>query len=205
MQIFLIRHGMTEGNKFHKYIGRTDEPLCEEGIEEAGRCGPYKGVKKVFVTPYIRTQQTASIIYPNAEQIIVDGLKEMDFGDFENRSYEDMRTDRAYRKWIDEDCEGDCPNGERMDEFSERVCRAFEDTLDLLREQRVDKAYFVVHGGTIMAIMWHFVNQSAHFYDFRTRNCCGYLLDYYDLPGDNKRFQILGQLTGKPDREDVED
>ena len=31
MDIFLIRHGMTPGNREHCYIGRTDEPLSEEG------------------------------------------------------------------------------------------------------------------------------------------------------------------------------
>ena len=29
--IYLIRHGMTEGNKKQRYIGTTDEPLCPEG------------------------------------------------------------------------------------------------------------------------------------------------------------------------------
>ena len=30
--IFLIRHSITEGNLQKRYIGMTDEPLCEEGI-----------------------------------------------------------------------------------------------------------------------------------------------------------------------------
>jgi alpha-ribazole phosphatase len=32
--IYLLRHGMTEGNKKGQYIGSTDIPLCEEGIQQ---------------------------------------------------------------------------------------------------------------------------------------------------------------------------
>ncbi|MDR4022422.1 MAG: phosphoglycerate mutase family protein, partial [Eubacteriales bacterium] len=34
MKIILIRHGKTAGNIKGRYIGKTDEPLCEEGINE---------------------------------------------------------------------------------------------------------------------------------------------------------------------------
>ena len=30
-RLFLIRHGMTEGNREKRYIGKTDEGLCDEG------------------------------------------------------------------------------------------------------------------------------------------------------------------------------
>ena len=33
IKLWLIRHGKTEGNKLARYIGTTDEPLCQEGIE----------------------------------------------------------------------------------------------------------------------------------------------------------------------------
>ena len=32
--IYLIRHARTEGNILGKYIGVTDQPLCQEGIKE---------------------------------------------------------------------------------------------------------------------------------------------------------------------------
>lgn len=32
MKITLVRHGKTQSNREHRYLGRTDEPLCEEGI-----------------------------------------------------------------------------------------------------------------------------------------------------------------------------
>ena len=33
-RLILIRHGATAGNLQRRYIGRTDEPLCEAGIQQ---------------------------------------------------------------------------------------------------------------------------------------------------------------------------
>ena len=33
-EILFIRHGSTAGNLEKRYIGRTDEPLCEVGIAQ---------------------------------------------------------------------------------------------------------------------------------------------------------------------------
>ena len=35
--VFLIRHGITEGNLEGKYIGFTDLPLCDEGYSAISR------------------------------------------------------------------------------------------------------------------------------------------------------------------------
>ena len=34
IKIAMIRHGKTYGNTLGRYIGVTDEPLCEEGKKE---------------------------------------------------------------------------------------------------------------------------------------------------------------------------
>ena len=36
MRVVLIRHSKTAGNLKGRYIGTTDEPLCEEGIRLLG-------------------------------------------------------------------------------------------------------------------------------------------------------------------------
>ena len=60
MQICLIRHGMTEANKHYRYAGVTDVPLCDEGIAQAQAVGGNQNVKKVYVTPLIRTTSLSS-------------------------------------------------------------------------------------------------------------------------------------------------
>ena len=52
-----------------------------------------------------RARQTAHILFPQAEQIVVPGLREMDFGTFEGRNYIEMENDPDYRAWVDSNCE----------------------------------------------------------------------------------------------------
>ena len=174
MQVILIRHGKTQGNAELRYIGRTDEPLSGDGVALAERLGADLSVGKVYVTPLRRTRQTAAILFPNAEQIVVDDLREMDFGDFEGRSYAEMERDAAYRVWVDGDCLAACPNGECRTDFTARVCAAFEAAVRRAAGQGEETLIFVVHGGTIMAIMERFALPRREFYSYGVKNCCGY-------------------------------
>ena len=53
MKIYLIRHGKTKGNLEERYIGRTDEPLCEAGRENLKKY-QYPQVEMVFTSPMKR-------------------------------------------------------------------------------------------------------------------------------------------------------
>ena len=174
MQVILIRHGMTAGNAQGKYIGRTDEPLSSEGIAMVQQMGSDPAVPTVYVSPLRRTQQTAAILFPNARQIVVDDLREMDFGDFENRNWAQMEHDEAYRAWVEGGCTAPCPNGEGRAEFSERVCNAFVGIVSAAAARGEEKVTFVVHGGTIMAVMERFAQPKGEFYSYGVKNGKGY-------------------------------
>ena len=133
-RVYLIRHGLTEGNRLRRYIGRTDEPLCAAG-RAALSAAPLKGIETVYVSPLLRARETAAILFPHARQIVVDGLREMDLGAFENRSADDMKNDAAYRAWVDGLCEGDCPGGENRRGFVARTVRAFENICGASRKR----------------------------------------------------------------------
>lgn len=148
-RVYLIRHGLTEGNRLRRYIGRTDEPLCAAG-RAALSAAQLKGIETVYVSPLLRARETAAILFPHARQIVVDGLREMDFGAFENRSADDMKNDAAYRAWVDGLCEGDCPGGENRRGFVARTVRAFENICAAGRDAPL---VIVAHGGTVMALM----------------------------------------------------
>lgn len=148
-RVYLIRHGLTESNRRRRYIGRTDEPLCPEG-RAALSAFPPAGIETVYVSPLLRARETAAILFPGARQIAADGLREMDFGAFENRSADDMKDDAAYRAWVDGMCEGDCPGGESRRGFAARTVRAFE---RICASDESETLVIVAHGGTIMALM----------------------------------------------------
>lgn len=200
MQIVLIRHGETAGNAERRYIGRTDDPLSAKGIAAAQASGSAPGVAQVFVTPLRRTQQTAQILLPNAVQTVIPALREMDFGDFEGRNADEMEHDTAYRAWVDGGGLGVCPNGESAEGFSERVCAGFIETLKPLPEG-TKRAVFVVHGGTIMALMARFARPEIAYFDAYVKNCCGYtaeLLWEDEMPvlTQARRFDRAAEVLG---------
>ena len=170
MRITLIRHGKTVGNMERRYIGASNVPLCPEGVREAEQARKDETLSEVFVSPLLRARQTARILFPNAEQRVVEDLQEMNFGDFENRTADEMANDPAYRAWIEGYCQGACPNGESMDSFRTRVAAAFAETLRSLDTD----ALFVVHGGVIMAVMAAFAEPKRDFYDWGAENLGGF-------------------------------
>ncbi len=48
----------------------------------------------------IRTEQTLKLIYGEQEHQVLPLLKEINFGEFEMKSYEEMKDDPVYQEWI---------------------------------------------------------------------------------------------------------
>lgn len=176
MEVILRRHAMTAGNRLNQYIGSTDQDLSPEGETVARLCGggPDESVEKVYCSPMRRAVRTARIFYPNAEIVLKPLLREMDFGIFEQKSYADLAGDPAYQDWLDSNCQDPCPGGEQMEQFSNRVCRGFEQVMEeaaALGEQRV---VLVAHGGTLMAVMGVYAAPRKGYFEWQTPNCGGY-------------------------------
>lgn len=173
-RVILIRHGATAGNLERRYIGRTDEPLCEEGIrqitalQEKQLCA-----RRVFVSPMLRTRQTAELLFPQQEHILVPDLRETDFGAFEGKTAAELSDDPAYQNWVDGWCRGPIPGGESKAEVSARCCAAFCEAIQQVEEGEC--AAFVIHGGVIMALTERFAADDGDFYAYHIGNG-GYLL-----------------------------
>ena len=175
MLIVLLRHGETAYNEQHRYQGASDVPLSERGRAKLRTAD--NAPDEVIVTPLCRTKQTAAILFPNAKQIVCDDLREMDFGDFEGRTYDEMKNDAAYGAWLDSGCETACPNGESKAAFCERVCRAFERCVDYAAARGIEKLTIVAHGGTQMAVLSRFVLPHRDYYEWNAPNAGGFVLD----------------------------
>ena len=174
MRIVLLRHGQTPGNVLKRYIGRTDEPLSEAGERAARAVGAVQGVKRVYVSPMMRARQTAAIAFPQAEQVVVDDLREMDFGDFENLNYQELSGNPNYQAWVDANCETPCPHGESKDGFGRRTANALRELLKQAYEAGESQLVVVAHGGTIMAAMDAFTCGKGSYYSWHVGNCEGY-------------------------------
>ena len=128
MLIYLLRHGLTEYNAQKRYQGQRDIPLSPEGLAQLRRADI--DPKVVYISTLQRTAQTAKVLFPKAKLVPVDGLKEMCFGSFEGRNYVEMEHDPDYQAWVAANCESSCPDGERKDEFSDRICKTFAALVD---------------------------------------------------------------------------
>lgn len=198
MVLYLIRHGKTAGNLERRYVGATDEPLCPQGIAELKK-REYPPVGCVVTSPMKRCLQTAQILYgADIPLLVCEGLKEMDFGTFEYHNYEELKTDPAYQAWIDSQGEKAMPGGEDRRTFSKRCVRAFEEQVEILvkRNGWGESAAFVVHGGTIMAVMERFGIPRRAYYDWQIPNGQGLLLTLQPekWTEGKKELTLIGQV-----------
>lgn len=134
IKIFLFRHGKTEANEKHLYCGKTDLPLSEKGraelLEKKENC-LYPDIThcKIFTSGLKRTTQSLGILYPEiispekncvpatssegssfendrfSEIAIEPSFREIDFGDFEMKSYEELKANPEYQKWLNGEAE----------------------------------------------------------------------------------------------------
>lgn len=175
MKLILIRHGNTEANEKHLYCGSTDLPLSEAGRAAlAPRPLPDLPDLRIVTSGLLRCEQTLEALYGDVPHEQDPAFREMDFGVFEMRSYEQMKDEPVYQAWISGDNEANvCPGGESGNQMKARVLEG----LTRLRADGRD-TLLVTHGGVIAAIM-------AYLFPEENKNRCqwqpvpggGYIVD----------------------------
>lgn len=180
LSVQLIRHARTAGNESGRYIGSTDEPLSPDGKAELGRwicAGAYRPVDAVFSSPMRRCLETASLIFADMCPQIVPKLAECRFGAFEGKTYEELRDDAVYRRWIASDGRSAVPGGEDSASFRSRCRKGFEQMVEMAFARGCGRVAAVVHGGSIMAILERFAPGAPDFYRWQVPNCSGFVVD----------------------------
>lgn len=171
MKIVLIRHSVTEGTKIRNYTGgRTDEPLCSEGIALAAPKADLS-VAEIYSSPMIRCIQTAKIMFPNADVTVIENFREIYFGDFEGKGFAELSGNAQYKAWVNSFCEQPPPNGEGLADFNLRVRPAFDEICSKGKD-----AVIMCHGGTIMSIM-SYLFPGRPYYEYRADFCKGFVVD----------------------------
>jgi len=95
---FCLRHGTTDWNREGRFQGRTDNPMCDEGIAQAfvaARRLQKHRIDRIVTSPRIRAAKTAEIVAASSAipVAIDDGLAEPDFGYLEGQVItETMKT-----------------------------------------------------------------------------------------------------------------
>ena len=176
MKIHLIRHGVTEANAQKKYCGSTDLPLSSDGIRQLEILkarNTYPEASLLFTSGLKRAEETLRLIYGDVPAVPIRDLREYAFGEFEMKTYEELKTDPRYIAWIT-DQEGivACPGGESKKQAESRILRGFHTHLIAAKED----CAAIVHGGTIVTILSHLFPNERDFYAWQPQPGLGYTL-----------------------------
>lgn len=175
--LFMIRHGMTEGNRKGQYIGKTDLPLSGEGIRQLTDMmaeNAYPQAEAFYCSPLQRCVQTMHILYPDAHPVLVPELAECDFGEYEGKTFEELENDADYKKWVSNAGSTAPPGGESGVDFQVRCCKGFVRIVEGLLRTGRQNAVIVAHGGTITSILSTLAFPRRTFYEWMTANGTGY-------------------------------
>lgn len=130
-ELILVRHGETLHNVAGIAQGWNDSALSDRGNEQVRRLAKRlarHNPDALFSSPLGRALATAAAINDvlGLEITILEDLREMSYGGWENRSFLDIRRDEpdVYRKWID-DPDAPSPEGESHNQVRARMERAF--------------------------------------------------------------------------------
>ena len=186
-------------------MGITEEALSGEGRKQLEILAEKDILKKpwlLFISPMLRCQESAGILFPGRKAYPIEEWREMNFGAYEGKNYEDLKNDSYYQKWIDSNGTLPFPEGESQQEYikrchrglltatkiiEEKIAREVADTaktssaneITELREPEKQIAesqprniIAVVHGGTIMALLH--ILAGGNYFDYQVKNGGGY-------------------------------
>ena len=194
-KIVLIRHGITVGNEQHMYYGSTDVSLSERGmhlLEKQRDEGVYPVSEdaQFFTTGMLRTEQSLEIIYGKQDHEVIEELRELDFGEFEMCTYEQLNSVPEYQQWITaEDTKTAPPGGESIEVFTKRIRKGFDELkvknelymLKLRNHERQAMTICICHGGVISGIMdYIWPGEHKNFFEWIPDPGHGYVLEVED-------------------------
>src|SRR6185437_1766559 len=159
--------------------GTLDVELSERGREQAAALAATlrdEPIDVVVSSPRLRAVQTAAAL---GRPVEVDRrLCELDFGDFEGRTYEELEHDEPelFRRWMSSPTTVRFPNGESYEELRARATAAFAD----IRDRSVN-AVVVTHGGVIRAALAAWLELQDHaIFRLDQRHCGVTIVEWLD-------------------------
>lgn len=153
-ELYLVRHGQTSANVNRQLVGSTDIPLDPLGERQAAQVGMrFAGIEinGIVTSPLQRARRTADEIARTTghEPVVVPGLTEMNFGDLEGYTIQQVLEQfPEMREQLDDlhDLDLGWPGGETRGGFHTRVMATF---LGIIERYENQSLAVVCHGGVI--------------------------------------------------------
>ena len=162
-EIIFIRHGETDLNKAKVYFGHLDPDLNETGIEQLRKAKILfekreKMPDVVFSSDLKRCSQSMEIleIDEETEKILTKDLREINFGIFEGKTYEEIKN--KYPEKV-EKMKNDWRNfkADKGESINEMMLRAAEKMNKIIAQYRNKKILVVAHAGVIQALTSYYL------------------------------------------------
>ena len=119
-------------------MGVTEEALSGEGRKQLEILAEKDILKKpwlLFISPLLRCQESAGILFPGKKAYPIEEWREMNFGAYEGKNYEDLKNDAYYQKWIDSNGTLPFPEGESQQEYIKRCHRGLLTATKIIEEK----------------------------------------------------------------------
>lgn len=160
-RILLVRHGETEWNRTHRFQGRSDTPLNQNGIDQAtAMSGMLKNesITSIYTSPLSRAFETANIIkalHPQTLVIEEADFIEMDLGEFDGVEAKTWAKENPdfMKNWWENPGSVKMPGGESLEEVQNRAVRALNRTVDL--HPPGSTLLIVSHNFVILSLLCH--------------------------------------------------
>jgi len=153
MKLYLVRHGEAEGSE-GRAVGQLDLPLSDLGIrnlEALAACWQGSSPVRLYASDLHRAIDSARILANRfrIEPILDARLREVSFGDWEGRDWDEIYTSdrQRYDAWTERWWDLAPPGGESFADLAERALAWFQD----LGEG--PDTIVVAHGGSIRALL----------------------------------------------------
>ncbi len=174
--LHFIRHGITDGNLQGAYIGSTDLPLCDEGRNQLFAYKQkyvYPESPVIFSSPMKRCLETVEILY-GREPAIIPNLRECDFGEFEQKTANELIDNPDFNNWIKGNMLSAPPKGESGQAFADRISDALKKIVEAMLKTKTESAIICTHGGVIMTLMAMFALPQMEMKQWAVENGCGF-------------------------------
>lgn len=153
LELVVVRHGVTRWNLERRYQGQRDIPLLlPDAVPDMERLREHlSGIEfdAIHCSDLARCRQTLAHVQPgrDASALFDPRLRELDFGDYEGRTWDELKDDPLYRAWIDSAGMRAPPGGESSDALWGRLSAWLEGVLAQSGDR--ERVLAVSHGGVI--------------------------------------------------------
>ncbi len=198
MDIYLIRHGETEGNREGYFRGRADFPLNETGIEQAKALAEElkaTGIKIIYSSPLSRAFKTAEILAEatGAKVVVEEAFTNINLGPWEGKKKEEVKKKypELFDIWVNYPEKLRLEGAETLQEVQHRSFEALKRIVKECFERNIERIAVVTHRAVLKPLIAAALEiKEPYFWKIQVETA-----SYSILSHDGKRGFILKLLN----------